>query len=114
VRTSHYPNDSGWYDLCDEYGICIIDEADIETHGVGGELSNHPLWTHAYMERATRMVLRDKNHPCVLFWCWGTNRLVHTTRHVGLIHTYDPTAGAEKAAACPEVSDIFCSMYRLN
>jgi beta-galactosidase len=115
VRTSHYPNDSRWYDLCDEYGICIIDEADIETHGVGGELSNHPLWTHAYMERATRMVLRDKNHPCVLFWSLGNESGCgpHHAAMSAWIHTYDPTrlVQYESGRPGPEVSDIFCPMY---
>ena len=69
VRTSHYPNHPAWYDLCDEYGLYVIDEANIETHGVDGELSQDPMWVHAYMERAIRMVLRDKNHPCVLLEC---------------------------------------------
>ena len=115
VRTSHYPNDSRWYDLCDEYGICIIDEADIETHGVGGELSNHPLWAHAYMERATRMVLRDKNHPCVLFWSLGNESGCgpHHAAMSAWIHMYDPTrlVQYESGQPGPEVSDIFCPMY---
>ncbi len=115
VRTSHYPNDSRWYDLCDEYGICIIDEADIETHGVGGELSNHPLWAHAYMERATRMVLRDKNHPCVLFWSLGNESGCgpHHAAMSAWIHMHDPTrlVQYESGRPGPEVSDIFCPMY---
>ena len=66
VRTSHYPDDPFWYELCDEYGIYLIDEANLETHGVWDDLSNDPLWLHAYMERAMRMVLRDKN-SCLHF-----------------------------------------------
>ncbi len=53
VRTSHYPDHPVWYDLCDEYGIYLIDETNIETHGVGGELSNDPAWLGCYMERAS-------------------------------------------------------------
>ncbi|KEO74279.1 beta-galactosidase [Anditalea andensis] len=71
IRTSHYPNDPYFYDLCDEYGILVIDEANHETHGIGGKLSNDTQWTHAFMERVTRMVHRDKNHPSIIFWSLG-------------------------------------------
>lgn len=60
VRTSHYPNSVKWYDLCDELGIYLVDETNLETHGYGGQLSASAEWTAAYLERATRMVLRDK------------------------------------------------------
>ncbi len=71
IRTSHYPNDPYFYDLCDEYGILVIDEANYETHGIGGALSNDTRWAHAFMERTDRMVLRDKNHPSVIIWSLG-------------------------------------------
>ncbi|KJD34784.1 beta-galactosidase [Tamlana nanhaiensis] len=71
IRTSHYPNDPYFYDLCDEYGIMVMDEANLETHGLGGKLSNDPSWTHAYVERMNRMVERDKNHPSVIMWSLG-------------------------------------------
>ena len=76
VRTSHYPNDPYWLDLCDEYGLYVIDEADLETHGFGtvgdwGALSKDPAWRAAYVDRAERMVQRDKNHPSVIFWSLG-------------------------------------------
>ncbi|GGF23573.1 glycoside hydrolase family 2 TIM barrel-domain containing protein [Echinicola rosea] len=71
IRTSHYPNDPYFYELCDESGILVIDEANHETHGIGGKLSNDTQWTHAYMERVTRMVQRDKNHPSIIFWSLG-------------------------------------------
>lgn len=71
IRTSHYPNDPYFYELCDEYGILVIDEANHETHGIGGKLSNDTQWTHAYMERVSRMVQRDKNHPSIIFWSLG-------------------------------------------
>ena len=63
VRTSHYPNDPRWYDLCDKYGLYVIDEANIECHAVYNRLANDYQWTHAFMERGVRMVERDKNHP---------------------------------------------------
>ena len=71
IRTSHYPNDPYIYELCDRYGLMVMDEANLETHGIGGKLSNDLEWNHAYMERMTRMVERDKNHPSIVFWSLG-------------------------------------------
>jgi beta-galactosidase/beta-glucuronidase len=77
VRTSHYPDDPRWYDLCDQHGIYLIDEADLETHGMsmGGSdyhrLSKDPAWKQAYVDRAVRMLERDKNHPSVIIWSLG-------------------------------------------
>ncbi|NRB64321.1 MAG: hypothetical protein HRU40_15060 [Saprospiraceae bacterium] len=71
VRTSHYPNDPYFYRLCDEYGLYVIDEANIETHGLGSQLSNDPQWVTAHVERGLRMVERDKNHPSIIFWSLG-------------------------------------------
>ena len=71
IRTSHYPHASAFYELCDELGIYVVDETNLETHGYGGQLSNSPEWSNAYLERLTRMVVRDKNHPSVLIWSLG-------------------------------------------
>lgn len=74
VRTSHYPNHPHFYDLCDEYGLYVIDEANIESHGYGyGEqsLSHPPEWKAAHVDRVVNMVQRDKNHPCVVMWSYG-------------------------------------------
>ncbi|UJF15779.1 DUF4981 domain-containing protein [Jeotgalibaca sp. MA1X17-3] len=76
VRSAHYPNDPRFYDLCDFYGLYVIDEADLETHGfelVGNvhQLSDDPEWQEAYLDRMERMVERDKNHPSILFWSLG-------------------------------------------
>jgi beta-galactosidase len=71
VRTSHYPNDPYFYNLCDEYGLYVIDEANLETHQVGGEFSNTPSWGAAFLERAIRMAERDKNHPSIVSWSLG-------------------------------------------
>ncbi len=71
IRTSHYPNDPYFYELCDAYGILVMDEANYETHGLGGKLSNDPTWVHAFMERTNRMVMRDKNHPSIIIWSLG-------------------------------------------
>jgi len=71
IRTAHYPNDPYLYDLCDSLGIFVIDEANYETHGIGGLLSNDPQWLHAFMKRVVRMVERDKNHPSIIIWSLG-------------------------------------------
>ena len=71
VRTSHYPNDPYFYDLCDRYGLYVIDEANIESHGVNGFFSNQPDWSHAFLDRCIRMAERDKNHPSIIFWSLG-------------------------------------------
>ena len=76
VRTSHYPPDPRFLDLCDVYGLWVIDECDLETHGFAfegwrGNPSDDPAWREAYLDRAARMVERDKNHPCVIAWSLG-------------------------------------------
>ena len=76
VRTSHYPNQTTWYDLCDRYGIYVLDEANIECHHYGSTtkqnwLTNSPEWKAVYLDRVERMVERDKNHPSVIIWSLG-------------------------------------------
>jgi beta-galactosidase len=81
VRTSHYPNDPLWYKLCDQYGLYLVDEANIETHGMGAtfqawfDTTKHPaylpLWEGAHMDRINRLVETDKNHPSVIIWSMG-------------------------------------------
>lgn len=76
VRTAHYPNDPRFYDVCDEYGLYVMEETDLETHGFEplgniSRLSDDPAWEGAYVDRIRRMVERDKNHPSVLFWSLG-------------------------------------------
>lgn len=71
IRLSHYPSDPYLLDLCDEFGIMVIDEANLETHGLGGKLDHDPQWTAAYVERVSRMALRDKNHPSIVMWSLG-------------------------------------------
>jgi beta-galactosidase len=71
VRTSHYPNDPMWLDLCDEYGILIVDEANIESHANYATICRDPRWRKPFFERVQRMVLRDKNHPSVIAWSLG-------------------------------------------
>lgn len=73
VRTSHYPDDPLFYELCDEYGLYVMDECDLETHGVRRKNvpGSNPMWTQAVVDRARRMVLRDRNHACVCIWSLG-------------------------------------------
>lgn len=75
VRTSHYPNAPLWYDLCDEYGLYVIDEANIESHGMlssrAKSLARNPEWLDAHLDRTMNMVERDKNHPSVILWSLG-------------------------------------------
>lgn len=118
VRTSHYPDDPAWYDLCDEYGIYLIDEANLETHGLGGQLSNDPRWHGAFVERAIRMVERDKNHPSIIMWSLG-NESGCGPNHAamaGWIHDYDPTRpihyeGAQGEPRDPDYVDVISRMY---
>ncbi len=120
VRTSHYPNNPKWLDLCDEYGLYVIDEANIETHGVGGWLTNVPQWHNAFVDRGIRMVERDKNHPSVIFWSlgnesgWGPNHAAMAA----WIKDYDDTryihyegAKPENGKPLPPVVDMFSRMY---
>ncbi len=75
VRTSHYPHQELFYELCDEYGLYVIDEANIESHGIGYNkdvtLADKPEWAAAHLDRTIRMVERDKNHPSIIIWSMG-------------------------------------------
>ena len=93
VRTCHYPDTERWYELCDEYGMYVLDEADIEEHGLRGKLASEPSWAAAFIDRTQRLVMRDRNHPSVIIWSlgnesgWGTNFALTAA----WIHEYDPT-----------------------
>lgn len=93
VRTAHYPNDPQWYDLCDEYGILVMDEANIEAHDYYDQLCRDPRYTAAFMDRVQRMVLRDCNHPCIFAWSLG-NETGYGPNHdaaAAWVRHYDPT-----------------------
>ncbi|MBN1492403.1 MAG: beta-galactosidase, partial [Phycisphaerae bacterium] len=117
VRTCHYPNQPLWYDLCDRYGIYLIDEANIESHGMGyGErsLAHDTTWAAAHMDRTQRMVERDKNHPSVIIWSLGNEagfgvNFVATSKW---IKERDPSRPVhyERAGDDP-ATDIICPMY---
>jgi beta-galactosidase len=93
IRTSHYPNDPYLLDLCDQYGLVVIDEANIESHAYHNQLCHDPRWVAAWMDRLQRMVLRDKNHTCVIIWSLG-NESGYGASHdamAGWVRRYDPT-----------------------
>ncbi|MBN1246341.1 MAG: DUF4981 domain-containing protein, partial [Anaerolineae bacterium] len=114
VRTCHYPDDPRWYELCDRYGLYLIDEANIESHGVWDEPSNDPDWLTAFMERGTRMVARDKNHPSVIIWSLG-NESGHGPNHEAIanwIHEHDPSRPVHYESAEDEpYVDMISTMY---
>ena len=93
VRTCHYPNCERWYELCDSLGLYVMDEADLEEHGLRGRLASDPSWAAAWLDRMQRLVIRDRNHPSVIFWSlgneagWGTNFALTAA----WTHEYDPT-----------------------
>ena len=120
VRTSHYPNDPLWYELCDKYGLYIVDEANVESHGMGYDpdkaLANQPEWREAFIDRTEKMFERDKNHPCVIIWSLGnesgsgcnfaaTYQWIkdHDKSHRP-VHSEDGVKGP--------YTDIYCPMYK--
>lgn len=93
VRTSHYPNNPRWYELCDSLGLYVMDEANIEEHGLRGTLASTPDWHAAFLDRAVRMAERDKNHPCIIFWSMG-NESGYGPNFAAIsswLHDFDPT-----------------------
>ncbi len=117
VRTAHYPNHPEFYELCDEYGLYVVDEANLETHGMWpcARLSEDPVWLLAYMERMTRLVLRDRNHPSVIIWSLGNESGVGKNHHAMYQWTKqaDPTRPVqyEGGGSNTDATDIICPMY---
>ena len=117
VRTCHYPDMPEWYELCDEYGLYIIDEANIESHGMGygpESLAKQPSWLNAHMARTQAMVERDKNHPCVIIWSLGNEAGDGPNFQAtsAWIKQRDPSRPVhyEQAGQRPH-TDIVCPMY---
>ncbi len=118
VRTSHYPNHPRWYELCDRYGLYVMDEADIETHGVRGWLAGQPDWYAAFLDRAIRMAERDKNHPSVIIWSMG-NESGYGANFAAVsawLREFDPTRpvhyeGAQGALTDPPGVDVISRFY---
>ena len=118
VRTSHYPNDSYWYELCDEYGIYVVAEADVESHGMGYNpevtLGNKPEWRVAHLERNRRNVQRNYNHPSVIFWSLGNEAGygVNFEDAYHMVKSMDSTRPVQyERAELYGLSDIYCPMY---
>lgn len=125
VRTCHYPNTSEFYRLCDEYGLYVIDEANIETHGSWQPMhdwvvpDNRPEWQEAVLARGRAMLERDKNHPCILLWScgnesWGGKDLYELSQYY---RREDPTRlvhyeGVANDPRYPDTTDVHSNMYR--
>ena len=119
VRTCHYPQQERFYELCDQYGIYVIDEANIESHGmgynlnVGGTLANNPLFMNSHVDRTLNMYERDKNHPCIITWSLGNE----AGNGVNFYVTYNTLKALDnrpiqyERAQLEWNTDIFCPMY---
>ena len=122
VRTSHYPNDPRWYDLCDQYGLYLIDECDLETHGFGQpdwkawslNPLDDPQWEAPIVDRMQRMVLRDRNHPSIVIWSLG-NEAGFGCNHAKMkaaAHAIDPTRPIHyEGDYFMQVADMYSRMY---
>ncbi len=122
IRTSHYPNDDVFYDLCDELGFMVIDESNIESHGYNWSLCDDPTHRAAWVDRGARMVQRDRNHPCVFLWSLG-NESGYGDNHdalAGWIRKADPTRPLHYEDAIRidgwvdggmAATDVVCPMY---
>ncbi|WP_309398143.1 glycoside hydrolase family 2 TIM barrel-domain containing protein [Cerasicoccus maritimus] len=128
VRTAHYPNDELWYDLCDEYGLYIMDEANLETHANYPTMCRDPRWRSQFVERGVRMILRDRNHACIFSWSLGnesgngenhdamgaamqaldTSRIFH---HEGELHLYWCQGPKDYAETQPYHNELIGPMY---
>jgi beta-galactosidase len=121
VRTSHYPNDPVLYDLCDELGLWVLDEADVESHGREASLSHDARFDEHILDRVRRMVIRDRHHPCVIGWSLGNESgygPVHDAA-AAWVHRVDPGrfvfyAGCRRfdtGGVPAPVTDVACPMY---
>ena len=120
VRTSHSPNDPRFYDFCDELGLYVVDEANIESHAFIFSLCDDPQYVNTWVDRGARMVQRDKNHPCIVMWSLG-NESGYGAAHDALaawIRRYDPSRPLHYEGAVfldwnrtQTATDVFCPMY---
>lgn len=117
VRTCHYPDDNRWYDLCDQYGLYVVAEANVESHGMGyGDqtLAKNPSYAKAHMERNQRNVQRGYNHPSIIFWSLGNEAGMgpNFEECYTWIKNEDKTRAVQyEQAGTSEFTDIFCPMY---
>ena len=122
VRTSNFPNVSRWYELCVSLGLFVMDEADIEEHGLRGTLASTPDWYAAFMDRAVRMAERDKNYPSIVMWSMG-NESGYGPNFAAIsawLHDFDPTRYVDYEGdqgvyvnPDPKSGDVICSFYSL-
>jgi beta-galactosidase len=117
VRTCHYPDDPRWYELCDEYGLYLVDEANIESHGMGygpESPAKDPAWGPAHLDRVVRMAERDKNHPSIIIWSLGNEAGdgVNFERAYAWLKKRDPSRPVQyERAELRAHTDIYCPMY---
>ena len=117
VRTCHYPNDNQWYDLCDEYGIYVVAEANVESHGMGYDektLAKNPAYAKAHMERNQRNIQRSFNHPSIIFWSLGNEAGFGPNFEAcyNWIKNEDPSRVVQyEQAHGNEFTDVLCPMY---
>ena len=119
IRTSHYPNSYYLYDLCDEYGMYLIAETDLECHGfeLTGDykwITDDPSWELAYVSRMTRMIERDKNHPAIIFWSFGNESAFgcNFRKMTDVAHEMDPTRLVHYEGDFDvESADVYSTMY---
>ena len=117
VRTSHYPNDPLWYDLCDIYGIYLVAEANVESHGMGYEeksLAKDPAWEKAHVERNQRNVIRNFNHPSIIFWSLGNEAGdgVNFTSAFNAVKELDKSRPVQyERAGTGDNTELFVPMY---
>ncbi len=120
VRASHYPNDPRWYELCDEYGLYVIDEANVESHEYADmderhQLGHQPEWIEAHVDRARRMVERDKNHPSIILWSLGNEAGSGPAFQAmyDWIKQRDPTRPVQyEGAGLAPYTDLYVPMYK--
>ncbi len=120
VRASHYPTDPMWYELCNKYGLYVVDEANIESHGIGYDkdkaLANRIEWQPSFLDRTERMFERDKNHPSIIIWSLGNE----SGSGINFQKTYDWLKDNDKSkrpvqsedAGTSTYTDVFCPMYK--
>ena len=123
VRTSHYPQQELWYEMCDKYGLYLVDEANVESHGIGYDkdvtIADKPEWAAAHLDRLQRMVERDKNHPSVIIWSMGNesgdgHNFLNGYKWIKNRDNTRPVQyeRAEHSTNAPERhTDIWCPMY---
>lgn len=118
VRNCHYPNNAAWYDLCTEYGLYLVDEANIESHGMSDHkdrtLANYPDWEHPFKERMTRMIARDRNFTAIVTWSMGNESGYgkHFETLYDLTHQIDASRPVQyEGGGYNAKSDIYCPMY---